>query len=279
MTRGTPYYTRLILYQTRCREGLLLGEDGGVNLNHPEEAASRLREAFDALESAANADPNGYEARIIIATAGHYLGDLLRHTNPRSALDVYDHSLLRVREVPDDVAARRLEALLLAGSSYAARWLHRESDARARIDAAFRLLRDTGDYPSAVLEPGSEADAALRALADDDAETGRLDRAIRTLCGSCAAACWHPIPDPQTDLVNAVSLTRLDASLAALLRRAGGADEAAALEAGNREIWRQWDRRLPDNPFVRRELAAAESAVPSPAHSARKHRFNRTTPG
>jgi hypothetical protein len=166
------------------------------------------------------------------------------------------------------VAVRRLEALLLAGSSYAARWTHRESDAKARIDSAFRLLRDTSDYPSAVLKPGSEADATLRALADDDAETGRLDRAIRTyreLRRSLPASN----PDPRHELVNAVSLTRVDASVAALLRRAGGADEAAALEAGNREIWRQWDPRRPNNPFVLSELVAAELAVPSPAHSAK----------
>lgn len=92
---GEIYYTQLIRYQTRCREGLLLGEDGGINLNRPEEAAIRLWEAFDALESAAKPDPNSYEARTTIATAGHYLGDLLRRTNPKGALEVYDHSLMR----------------------------------------------------------------------------------------------------------------------------------------------------------------------------------------
>jgi len=268
---GDRYYTWLILYQTRCREGLLLGEDGGINLNRPEEAASRLREAFDALEIAAKPDRNAYEARTTIAAAGHYLGDVLRRTNPQGALEVYDHSLMRVREVPNDVAARRLEALLLAGSSYAARWMHREGDAKARIEAAFRLLRDTGDYPSAVLKPGSEVDAALRAFADDDAETGRLDRAIRTY-RELRRDLLASNPDPRGDLVNAVSLTRLDASLAGLLWRVGNAGEAAVLEAGNEEMWRQWDRRLPNNPFVLRELAAAESAAPSSAHSAKKGR-------
>ncbi len=255
---GDIYYTHVILYQTRCREGLLLGEEGGVNLNRPEEAAIRLREAFAALEDFAQTDRNNYESRTTIATAGHYLGDLLRRTNPQRALEVYDHSLLRVREVPSDVAARRLEALLLAGSSYAARWMHRESDARARIEAAFRLLRDTGDYPAAALKPGSEADIAVRALADDDAETGRLSQAIRRY-QELRPGLWASNPDARSDLLNAVSLTALDASLAALLRRAGASDQAAALEAGNREIWRNWDRRLPNNPFVLRKLAAAES--------------------
>jgi tetratricopeptide (TPR) repeat protein len=254
---GDTKYTRLILYQTRCREGLLLGEDGSVNLNRPQEAAIRLQEAFDALESFAQTDGNNYESRTTIATAGRYLADLLRRTNPQRAQEVYDHSLLRVREVPGDVAARRLEALLLAGSSYTARSMHRETDARARIEAAFRLLRDTGDYPAAVLNPGSEADITVRALADHDADTGRLSQAIKRY-QELRRSLLASNPDARSDLPNAVSLTTLDASLAALLSRAGAADQAAALDAGNREIWRHWDRQLPNNPFVLRELAAAE---------------------
>ena len=209
---------------------------------------------------------------------GHYLGDLLRRTNPQRSLKVYDHSLMRIREVPNDVAARRLEALLLAGSSYAARWMHRESDAKARIEAAFRLLRDTGDYPAAALKPGSEADVAERALADHDAETGRLNQAIQRY-QELRRDLLASNPDARSDLVNAVSLTALDESLAALLRRTGAADLAAALESGNRENWRHWNRQLPNNPFVLRELAAAESAVLSPVHSTQESRLNRTTPG
>ena len=256
---GDRRYSRLILCQTRCREGLLLGEDGGVNLNRPQEAKIRLEEAFDALESFAQTAPNDYEARSTIAMAGHYLGDLLRRTSPQRALAVYDHSLMRIREVPDDVAARRLEVLLLAGSSYAARWMHRESDAKARIEAASRLLRDLGDYPAAVLKPGSEADIAVRALADHDAEAGRLGQAIRSY-QELRRSLLASNPDARSDLLIAVSLTALDASLAALLRRAGAADQATSLEARNREIWRHWDRQLPNNPFVLRKLAAAQDS-------------------
>ncbi len=253
---GDTGYTRSILYQTRCREGLLLGEEGGVNLNRPKEAADRLQEAFDATETFAQASRADYYSRDCIATAGHYLGDVLRRTNPRRALEVYDHSLMRIREVPSDVSARRLEVLLLAASSYAARGMHREGDAMARIDSAFRLLRDIGDYPAAVLKPGSEADIAVRALADHDAETGQFDQAIRSY-QELRRSLLASNPDPRSDLLNAVSLTALDASLAALLRRAGAAEQAAALEAGNREIWRHWEQQLPGNPFVHRELTAS----------------------
>ena len=121
---------------------------------------------------------SNYEARAMIADGGHYLGNVLRHSNPKRALEVYDHGLMRIREVPNDVHARRQEALLLAGSSYAARWLHREGDARERIDAAFRLLRETKDYPAKTIMPGSEADSAIRALADHYAETGQSHQAM-----------------------------------------------------------------------------------------------------
>jgi len=254
---GDALYTRLILYQTRCREGLLLGEDGGVNLNQPKEAGFRLEEAFAATEEYAQTDRNDFEARITIATGGHYLGDLLRRSNPKRALEVYNHSLLRIREVPNDVAARRMEALLLAGSSYVARALHRESDAKERIDAAFRLLAETGDYPATAVQPGSEADMALQALADHYAETGQPDRAIELFerrrkqfetCNSCA----------ETDLPAAANLSRLDASLAATLRHMGSTEKAAAVEAARAELWRQWNRKLPNNPFVLRQIAAGQ---------------------
>jgi len=251
-----PYYIGLILSQTRCREGLILGEDGGVNLNRPNEAAVPLQEGFDAMEQFAQLDANNNESRGVIAVAGHYLGDVLRHSNPKRALEVYDHSLVRIREVPNDVAARRVEALLLAGSSYAARWIHREKDARDRVDAAFRLLNETKDYPAGSVSAGSEADIAMRALADHYAETGQPEQALeiyQELSGKIMASN----PDPQNDLLNSVYVSRLHTSLATLLRRMGKPDQAVPLEAGRLELWRHWNGKLPNNPFVLRQLEAA----------------------
>lgn len=249
-----PSYIGLIQYQTRCREALILGEDGSVNLGRPLEAAVLLQQALDALEPFVQKDANNYEARSMIAIGGHYLGNILRHSNPKRALEIYDHSLIRIREVPNDVDARRVEALLLAGSSYAARCARREDDARARIDAAFRLLRETKDYPAEAIMPGSEADSALNALADDYAEMGQSIKAVD---------CYYELrrqimasnPDPRNDLVNAARISRLDDSLAALLRRVGRTAAAAALEENRLKLWRDWGRRLPNNPFVLRQIA------------------------
>lgn len=252
---SNAWYIALMLAQTRCREGLILGEDGGVNLNQPLEAAVPLQEAFDALEEIAHKDANDYEVRSLLAPAGQNFGDLLRHDNPARALEVYDRSLLRIREVPNDVAARRAEALLLAGSSYAARWMHREKDAKDRVDAAFRLLKETKDYPAELIQAGSETDISMRALADHYAETRQPEQALnvyRELFRKVMASK----PDPQNDLLNSVHISRLHTSLAALLRRTGNKDQAVPLEAGRWELWQHWNRKLPNNAFVQRQQEA-----------------------
>jgi hypothetical protein len=242
------------LSEVRSQEGLILAEDGGVDLNQPREAAVLFQEAFDAVEENARNEPKDYLSRDDVAEDGLYLGNVLRHSNPKEALDVYDHSLMRIREVPSNIQARRLEASLLAASSYAARWLHREGDARARIDAAFRLLRDTKDYPAEIIKPGSEADHAVRALADHYAETGEPNQAIEAY-RDLRGRIMKSNPDLQNDLLNAAQIWRLDGALSALLRRLGRTDEAGSLDQNRLDLWRLWDRKLPNNPFVQRQIA------------------------
>jgi serine/threonine protein kinase len=252
---GDTRYTRLMFGQTRCRQGLILGEDGGINVNRPIEAAVALRQAFDAVEELAVKDPGDYQGRSQMAASGRYLGNLLRHTDPGLALKVYDHSLMRIREVKNDVSARREEAALLACSSYAARWNHREKDARERIDEAFRLLREIKDYPADTVRPDSEAAIAMQALADQYAETGQLDQAVEVY-QELRRKIEATQPDPGNDLLNAADVSGVDASFAKLLRRVGRTSEAVKLDESRMALWRHWDGKLPGNPFVHRQLAS-----------------------
>jgi tetratricopeptide (TPR) repeat protein len=251
----SPPYGQLLLGVVRSQEGLILAEEGSVDLNRPLEAANLFREAFDALEERAKIDPKDYQARTHLAESGRYLGDALRRSDPQQALRFYDQTLLQIREVPNDLVARRLEALLLANSSYAARWIHRKKDARERIDAAFRLLRETKDYPAESIKLRSEADIAVRALADHYAETGDPKQAIETY-EELRRKILASNPDPQKDLPNAASISALDTSLGALLRRVGRTEEAVSLERNRVDLWRHWKRKLPSNPFVQRQIAA-----------------------
>jgi predicted Ser/Thr protein kinase/tetratricopeptide (TPR) repeat protein len=247
-------YARLALASVRGREGLLLAEDDGVDLNQPRPAAVLFREAFQAVEENARNEPKDHLSRDHLAEWGLYLGNVLRRSSSKQALAVYDHGLMRIREVPGDIQARRREASLLAASSYPARRLHREGDARDRIDAAFRLLRGTKDYPAEMIQPGSEADNAARALADHYAETGDLNQAIDAY-RDLRARIMKSNPDLRNNLLDAAQISGLDGALAVLLRRVGRTDEAASLDQNRLDLWRHWDRKLPNNPFVQRQIA------------------------
>ena len=254
--QGDSTYARHTLFFVRTAEGEILAKDDAINLNRPQEAAARFREGFDPLEDTARKEPKDYHVRYFLAQIGHDLGDVLRHGNPKQALDVYDLSLLRIREVPkDDVAARRLEALLLTGSSYPARWMHNEQDARQRIDSAFRILRETKSYPADTIKPGSEADTAIRAQADEYAESSQPTKAIE-IYQELRRKIMASDPAPESDLLNATHISRLDASLAALLRRVGRSTEADTLDENRLQLWQHWGHKLPNNPFVQRQLAA-----------------------
>ena len=154
------------------------------------------------------------------------------------------------------MSAIRISLSLSIGKGWARRLhrLHREGDARDRIEAAFRLLRETKDYPSETIKLGSGADATLRALADQYAESSDPRQAIEAY-QDLRGKVLKSNPDAQNDLLNAAQLSRLDATLAGLLRHAGRSEEAAALDQNRLELWRHWDRKLPDNPFVQRQIA------------------------
>jgi hypothetical protein len=72
-------------------------------------------------------------------------------------------------------------------------------------------------------------------------------------CNSCV----------ERDLPAAADLSRIHASLAATLRRVGSREKAAAVEASRADLWRLWNRRLSNNPFVLRQIAAAIPPMPA----------------
>lgn len=238
------------------REGVILGEDGDISLERPTEAIAALEQAYDLAEGVASKDPNDWTSRNRVGSAGRELGDILRHRDPQRALAIYDHAILRLGEIANSAKARRDQSLVLAGSSYALRRLHRNSEAKQRIDAAIALLRETKDFPADRISPGGEVDTALRALADYQAGIGQPERAAgiyRELLDKVMASK----PNPETDLRDANNLSAIYQALAGLDRRTHHPGQAKALDARRLELWRHWDRKLPDNPFVHRQLAAA----------------------
>ena len=108
-------------------------------------------------------------------------------------------------------------------------------------------------YPSPQVQLGSELEETLRALADYEAGNGNFPRAIE-IYQKLLAQIEPTKPTPETSLADALGLSNIYGAEAVLQRRAGHADLASALETRRRDFWRQWERKLPNNAFVRRQL-------------------------
>ncbi|MGB9287136.1 MAG: protein kinase domain-containing protein [Terracidiphilus sp.] len=254
-TYADPAGRMLDEFGVLLREGLLLGEDGAVNLGRPRDAVLPLQRAFDMAESVAEKDPRDAVSRERLINASIPLGNVLRASDPGRAMAVYDLALKRNREAGNGVIMMRKRALLLGNSSGALLRLHRYREARQRTLESLATLRETEDYPAEKLSLDSEAYVALSAWADYLAATGSLGSAIDSdehLLSLIMAAK----PATDTDLRDAPRLSRLYQSLAELDRRAGDAVRAQEMDSRRLALWEAWDRKLPGNPFIRRQLGA-----------------------
>jgi len=243
-------------YGILLREGLILGDEGGVNLNRPKDAVEPLRKALDISEELAQKDPHDSVSRMHVALSGMELGNILRHWDPRGALEVYDQALTRTREVKNSLPAKRNQAALLANSSYALLSLHHPAEAKERLESALGILRETKDYPAEHIKLDSEMFVVSCAEADYEAETGSLNRAVE-LYEQLLARVMAANPQVLNDLRDAPKLSLLYDAMIRLYRRTGMTAKAADLQARRLGLWRQWNQKLPNNSYVRRQLDAA----------------------
>jgi serine/threonine protein kinase len=252
MTKGGQTYNFQLAL---VHEGRILGEDNSISMGRPEEAVKPLERAFQQADEFVHRDPNDHSSRGNLATAAIPLAGILRHSDAQRALDIYDHTLRHLAEAHNDVHLQRYEVELLAGSSYALRRQGRGGEARQRLETALDRLKQLKFYPADKIDLDSEAAQTLRGLADYEADSGSLPRAIEIY--EKLLKQIEPIEsDPEFNLEDAVHLSTICNSAATLYRRSRQADQASKLEARRMELWRQWDRKLPNNPFVQRQLAA-----------------------
>ena len=253
----TPAVT-LALVAALVREGEILGDNDTVSLGRPEEAVAPLQRAYAITEDLARRDPGDSESRARLFNASAPLAFILQERDPRRALSLYDHTLDRLAELPNNPRARRKEVWILAASTYVLSRLGRNAEAQRRLDAAMARLRDLKLYPADQLVP--ESFETLCATAKYEAVTGHALRAIKVyeeLLRKLEAAK----PNAKTDLYAAVDLTWVYTAYAGFHRHRGRIDLASALEARRLELWQSWNTKLPNNGFVRRQLNAANEAV------------------
>jgi serine/threonine-protein kinase len=241
-------------------QGEIEGEDENVSLGHREAAAELFDEGYRTMLELARRDPGDSMSRSAAATRGARLAAVLRHSNPQRALEVCETVLRLSASAKANPRARRDEARIYALRAQIQLRLGRAADARRSLDEAFLRLQELKLYPAGELEMGAEPDRALRALGEYEAHTGNLTRSIEVyqqLLEKLMAG--HPAPD--TVLADANDLAQILHALALVQRRAGQEQAAQSLEARQLALWEQWDRKLPRNPFVTRQLREARRSA------------------
>ena len=251
-------YTRISdLYAVLLREGMILGQDGGISLDRPAEASAAFQRAMDITEASAQRNPGDFSIRTRVSTAGRELGNVLWRRDPERALAAYDLAIQRLAEAGNNnLKSRRDWALTLARSSYALRSLHRTAEGRRRVDAALKILKETKDYPAERISLDSEVYEVRCALAAQQAGEGQTRAAIETY-GEVLDKVMLSKPNPLDDLRDATKLSGLYETMTGLYRQDGDSADAATVYARRLELWRHWGRKLPANSFVLRQLAAA----------------------
>jgi tetratricopeptide (TPR) repeat protein len=240
------------------REAQILGEDQAISLNRPAEAIGILERALEMGREFARRDPADFQSQNRMFTAETKLARIVRYAEPARALDLYDDALGRLSAMGANAATLRNEAATLAASTYPLVRLGRRAEARKRLDDALEKVARLGQYPADEVELGSAADDTLRALAEYEAAGGNSRRAA-ALYDDLLRLIFVAKPQPETSLEDAVELTVIYAGAAQQHRRAGEPDAASRIETGRIDLWRHWDARLPNNPFVRRQLDAARA--------------------
>ncbi|QOY90677.1 serine/threonine-protein kinase [Paludibaculum fermentans] len=248
----------LTLSLALVREGQILGEADAISLDRPREAEASLTRAFTIADEFARRDPKDFLSGHRAYFAEARLADIVRHSDPRRALGLYNDALKRLEGTTENAGWRRNMASTLAASVFPLLELGQNAEARQRLDAAFGQLSTLKQYPAETIELGSEAVQGLQARAEYESRTGNARRGAE-IYQELLERVMASRPKPASNLPEAVEMSNLYRSAARIHRLAGQAGKASALDAERQALWQSWLVRLPKNAFVMRQLEAAKA--------------------
>ena len=234
-------------------EGDILGrQDAEPTFRRTDEALVCFEKGYKIVEELAQRDRSDSLSRSSSETIGLEIGNILRHRDPRRALAVYEHSLMRLHEMNTSALHQQEEAILLAASAYPLDRLGRHEEAKRRIDRAFQILRGLHESPADGIEPMKALYDVVRSSADHYVETGETAKAVETYQGLLAGLNrWKLHVD--SDLRDATCLSRTWSALAELLRVQGKTAEAAGFEQQRTQLWVPWKSKLPNAESLLRQ--------------------------
>jgi tetratricopeptide (TPR) repeat protein len=245
---------RRLLYAYH-QEASILGDPGGISLGRWAEALRLYDRALGLARQLASGDRVDAGIRPQMAALAGRAGHLRLQTDPANALALFDEAFKICSDIPAASASHLDKLQHLAGSIQALIKLGREQEASTRLDRLFTLLREAKKYPGAI-SPRNYLETGMRARAAVLAAQGRKRDAI-TVYEEIAGATEKGEQKPSSDLHWALSISEIYEQLAGHYEDVNEPDAATRCREKRRRLWELWDQKLPNNPFVRRQLEAA----------------------
>ena len=238
-------------------QGRIVGADKGVSLGQAQDGMAAFHRAFGIVDPMVHADPNDQSNRVRLAMAGSGMVGILRNSDPGAALQVCEHTLRHLDEMPGNATIQRTQVEVLAATADPLRRLGRNSEARQNLDRAFEILNRLKLYPSAKVVPGSVAFKAICAEADFRGATGDPAGALASYTSLITAMRAGGL-DPDS-LEDTVDLSNTYQAMSELHRRNQDPEQADRIWTERTALWDSWARKLPGNAFVQRQLAIVPS--------------------
>ncbi len=243
--------TRRLLYGL-FHEARILGSPDSVSLGRWDEADELLQRAIHHARRLASADAKDLAVRHQLALAASQLAMIRMARDPESALALFDEAFRSRSEIPSTHSNHLDKLHEMAGSIQALRKLGRREEAARRTDQLFTFLSDYKLYPGEIKLRGW-AEVALRARADLLADAGDLKAAIAQY-QEIVAAIEAGSRKPAEDLHWALAFSEIYERLESLFRQSSDTANASLWRARRASLWQDWERKLPGNPFVGRQL-------------------------
>ena len=245
------YRVRVNLANSSIALGRALGDADSPSLGRLDEAIAAFERGLAIGRELLASDAKENLARYNHALGTWRLADAIRRRDPAHAVALYDEGISVLRGMPGGNFSRDVPLVnVLAESTLPLRQLHRDQEARERLDEAKRLgeaYRKTPSQSSLLVDdPISRAEADWALAAGRPADAVSWHRTFVTTLETLKATGF----DPRNELTSAFVLSRRYRLFSEALAAAGQEAEAAAVAVKRRDLVQFWKQKLPSSPFV-----------------------------
>jgi len=247
--QANNFQARRSLANTLIGLGRVYGDAGGPSLGQLDKALENWERGLKIGREVIASDPKEVQGRFNQAVGDYLLGNAVRDHYPARALAAYDEAIDALRPTGGSNLSRQVLAMQLAESTFPLRKLHRETEARRRLQEAKQISAAFRGQGANTLECDQSISAAEADWAMVSGHPLEAAERQREFLAEARAEGADNVNQMQ-NLNDAFTIARRYRSLAQALTAAGRSTEAAQAEAQRSEIVEYWQKKRPGDKLV-----------------------------